>query len=56
LAASAIAALRFAASEPGWITNGIALILLGLASIVIAGLLIRTLIGVVYGELRTLSS
>ncbi len=56
LAASAIAALRFAAAEPGWLTDGIALALLGLASLTIAGLLGRTLVGTVRGELRTLSS
>jgi tellurite resistance protein len=56
LAASAISALRFAAADPGWITDTIALGLLALATIVIVGLLVRTLIGVVRGELRTLSS
>ncbi|UDL94312.1 SLAC1 anion channel family protein [Lichenihabitans sp. PAMC28606] len=56
LAASSIAALRFAVSEPGLITDGIAIALLGLATLVIIGLLGRTLFGVVTGELRTLSS
>jgi tellurite resistance protein len=55
LAACAIAALRFAAAEPGWISDAIALGLLGFASLIIAGLLVRTLFGVVRGELRTLS-
>ena len=56
LAASAIAALRFAAAEPGFVTDAIALVLLALASVVIAALLVRTLFGVARGELRTLSS
>ncbi|HUC16157.1 MAG TPA: SLAC1 anion channel family protein [Acetobacteraceae bacterium] len=55
LAASAIAALRFAASEPGFIPDSIALALLALATLVIAGLSVRTLVGLVRGELRTLS-
>ncbi len=56
LAASAIAALRFAAAEPGTITDMIAWALLGLATITITGLLLRTLSGLVRGELRTLSA
>ena len=55
LAASATAALRFSQIKPGWITDGIALLLLGLATAVIAGLLVRTLIGITRGELKTLS-
>ncbi len=55
LAASAIAALRFAAAEPGIFTDAIALGLLALATLTIAGLLIRTLVGVAQGELRSLS-
>ena len=55
LAASSIAALRFAAAQPGMIADGIALGLLGLASVVIAALFGRTVVGVVRGELRTLS-
>ena len=55
LAACSIAALRFAAVRPGIITDAIALALLALASVVVAGLLGRTLLGVVRGELRTLS-
>lgn len=55
LAASAIAALKFAAAEPGAVTDVIALALLGLATVIIAGLLLRTLLGLVRGELRTLS-
>jgi tellurite resistance protein len=56
LAASAIAALRFAVAEPGWLTDAIALGLLALATLAIAGLLARTLFGLARGELRTLSS
>ena len=56
LAAAAIAALRFAAAEPGWITDAIGLGLLALASVTIAGLLVRTLVGVARGELRALSA
>lgn len=56
LAASAIAALRFAAAEPGMITDAIALALLALATLTIAGLLVRTLAGIARGELRALST
>ncbi len=56
LAASSIAALRFAAAEPGMVTDGIAVALLGLATVVIAALFGRTVFGLLAGELRTLSS
>ena len=56
LAASAIAGLRFAAAEPGFIPDLIALALLALATLVVAGLFARTLLGLVKGELRTLSA
>ena len=56
LAASAAAAVRFAAARPGVVTDAIAIALLALASLVIAGLAIRTLLGVARGELRQLSS
>ena len=56
LAASSIAALRFAAAEPGIITDTIAIALLALATLVIAALLGRTVFGAFNGELRTLSS
>lgn len=56
LAASAIAALRFAAAEPSVPSDAIALALLGLATLVITGLLARTLWGLAKGELRTLSA
>ena len=56
LAACSIAALRFAVAEPGLVTDAIALTLLALATFIIAGLLVRTLVGVARGELRTLST
>jgi tellurite resistance protein len=55
LAASAIAALRFAPFNPNGLTTGLAWLLLALATVVIAGLLLRTLGGVLNGELRALS-
>jgi tellurite resistance protein len=56
LASSAIAALKFAAFDPNWFTTGVAWALLVLATVTIAELLIRTLAGIVQGELRTLST
>ena len=56
LAASAIAALRYAAFAPSWLSESIAVALLALATITIVGLLVRTLMGLARGELRTLSS
>jgi len=56
LAASAIASLRYAAFHPGPVAAGIAAVLLALATLAIAALLLRTLIGLVRGELRTLSA
>ncbi len=56
LAASAIAALRLAQFEPAWGADLMALALLALATVVIVWMLARTLLGVVRGELRTLSS
>ena len=56
LAASAIATLKFAAAEPGVVTDVIALAMLGLATVTIAGLLFRSLVGLARGELRTLSA
>ena len=55
LAACSIAALRFAAAQPGMITDAIAWTLLALATLVIAVLLGRTLVAILRGELRTLS-
>jgi tellurite resistance protein len=56
LAASAIAALRFATAIPSSIADSIALATLGLATVVIAGLFARTMLGLMRGELRTLSA
>jgi tellurite resistance protein len=56
LAACSIAALRYAAARPGIITDAAAIGLLALATLVIAGLLGRTLFGIGKGELRTLST
>jgi tellurite resistance protein len=56
LAASAIAALRIAAADAGPAADAVAIALLALSSIVIACLLVRTLVGVVRGELAALSS
>ncbi|WP_158813436.1 SLAC1 anion channel family protein [Methylocapsa sp. S129] len=56
LAASSIAALRFAAAQPSLTTDAIAIALLALATFVIAALLGRTLLGIAQGELRTLSA
>ena len=56
LAASAIAALRYAAYHPGPIATGIAGALLAVATLAIAALLLRTLFGLIRGELRTLSA
>jgi tellurite resistance protein len=55
LASSAVAAIRFAAATPGVVFDGVAWALLALASVVILGLLLRTLVGVARGELKTLS-
>ncbi|QYE33405.1 MULTISPECIES: SLAC1 anion channel family protein [Sphingosinicellaceae] len=56
LAASATAAIRFDGTNPGLATDLIAAGVLALASIVIAGLALRTLIGLARGELRNLST
>lgn len=56
LAASAATAIRFAGARPGLVTEAIAVALLTLASLVIVGLAVRTLVGIARGELRTLSS
>jgi tellurite resistance protein len=55
LAACAGAAVRFAAAQPGPVPDAIALFLLSFSSVVIAGLSIRTILGIVRGELRSLS-
>lgn len=56
LAASSVAALRFAAARPGIITDTIALSLLTLATVVIAALLVVTLLHIGKGGLRNLST
>lgn len=56
MAAAAAAALRLADARPGLFTDAAAIVLLTLASGVIAGLAVRTLLGIARGELRTLSS
>jgi tellurite resistance protein len=56
LAASAIAAFKFEVFDPNWFTRGVAWLLLLIASLTIAGLLVRTMFGVFRGELKTLSS
>ena len=56
LAATSIAALRFAGAQPGLVTDVIALVLLTLATLVITALLGRTVLGLLKGELRNLST
>jgi tellurite resistance protein len=56
LAACSIASLRFAAVRPNVIADAIALMLLALATVVIAVLSGRTLLGIAQGELRHLST
>jgi tellurite resistance protein len=56
LAASSAAALKYAAYAQSRATDLIAAILLGFATLIIVGLTMRTIFGVVRGELRTLSS
>jgi tellurite resistance protein len=56
LAASSIAALKFAVARPGPVTDGIALLLLAFVTLINAALLLRTLLGVAQGELRHLST
>ena len=56
LAAASIASLRFAAAQPGLVTDVIAFALLALATLVIAALFGRTFVGLVKGELRSLSA
>ena len=56
LAASSIAALRFAAAQRGLVADAIAIALLALATLVIAALLGRTVLGLFRGELRALST
>lgn len=55
LAAGAIAGLRYASYHPGPIAFAIGILLLAVASLAIAGLMLRTLIGIARGELRAMS-
>ncbi|QNK01505.1 SLAC1 anion channel family protein [Dyella telluris] len=55
LAASAICAIKFAGVNPSPFTHGVAIFLLAVASLSIVGLFVRTLKGLLSGELRTLS-
>jgi tellurite resistance protein len=55
LSASALCCVRVAGQSPSLFTNCVALLLLCVASLVILGLFLRTLKGVLSGELRTLS-
>jgi tellurite resistance protein len=55
LAAAAIAALRIDLAMQGPVYDAVALALLTLSTVVIVALLIRTLLGVARGELKTLS-
>lgn len=56
LAASASAALKYAIFAKSLTADVIAICLLALASLVICALFVRTIVGVVSGELRTLST
>ncbi len=56
LAASAIAGLRYATFHPGPVSTALAVALLALATVAIAALILRTALGLVRGELRTLSA
>jgi tellurite resistance protein len=56
LAAAAIAGLRVDMAFPGWTTDALAVILLAVATLTIIWLLIRTVSGIVRGDLRKLST
>lgn len=56
LAASSVAALRFAIAQPGIVTDTVALALLTLATLVIAALLLGTLLDIANGGLRNVST
>lgn len=55
LAATSIATLRFAAATPGVLWQWIAWVMVGFTTLVITGLLCRTVLGIAGGELRELS-
>ena len=56
LATSAIAAVRFGSASAGLVTDAIAILLLGFATLAIFALLLRTLWGIARGELGTMSA
>lgn len=56
LASTAVAAIKFDAFEHSLFSSGIAILILAGTTIVIAGLLIRTLSGIAKGDLRALSA
>lgn len=56
LVSASIAALHYAETISGAIADTLALALLALATVVVAGMLVRTLVGLLRGELRTLSA
>ncbi len=56
LAAATIAALKFSAFDSNWFTVGVAWLLLAFTTVMIAGLLIRTVFGALTGEMKTLST
>lgn len=55
LAAASISGLRYAA-ESGPVATALALVVLTISTVIILGLLLRTLLGLLRGELRTLSN
>lgn len=55
LASAATAALRYAGAAQSGVTDAIAIVLLAFATVVIVGLLLRTLTGIARGELKTLT-
>jgi tellurite resistance protein len=55
LAASTIAGLKFCAFDRNWFTLGVAGLLLAATTVIILALFIRTLLGIVQGEMKTLS-
>lgn len=55
LAAAASCALRYAVHAPGWFTQGVAILLLAAATLVVSGMAVRTLLGVARGQLRALA-
>ncbi len=56
LATASTAALRFASARPSLAADAVAVLILALASLVIAGLIGRTAWGIMKGELRALSA